>query len=46
MWRSIPSFRQHLLEIDKLEWSLFNNLLPNENNKYELINICSHVQAI
>jgi hypothetical protein len=43
MGRSIPSFRQ-LLDIEKLNWSLFKKLLPTKKDKQEFDKIWNNVR--
>jgi hypothetical protein len=43
MGRSIPSFR-HLLEIEKLNWSLLKKLLPTKNDKKEFDKVFDNVR--
>ena len=43
MGRSIPSFRQ-LLEIEKLNWSLFKKLLPTKKDKKEFDKVFDNVK--
>jgi hypothetical protein len=43
MGRSIPSFRQ-LLEIEKLNWSLFKKLLPTKKDKQEFDMVFDNVK--
>jgi hypothetical protein len=35
MGRSIPSFRQQLLEVEKLNWSSFKKMQPTKEDKQE-----------
>ncbi|MGN6350434.1 MAG: hypothetical protein ACTHL3_03105, partial [Candidatus Nitrosocosmicus sp.] len=43
MGRSIPSFRQ-ILQIEKLNWSLFKKLLPSKKDKQEFDKVFDSVR--
>src|SRR3954453_13101018 len=44
MGRSIPSFRQQLLEIEKLKWSAFKKMLPTIKDTQEFDKMFDNVR--